>query len=391
MSGLRFVLLPVFLLLTVAALALDPMTGHIVKVNERPMISLRDFAEIFDATVDYDVERNEISITLYDTTVYMVPYRLTAWVNNRKVWLDLPAVIIDDVTYLPVCFICEAFRLDSDWITDNRQVVIINRWTTIRIVLIFDTDWCRRPHVWRHGFDFRWYVNFHHQHHDVDWKRQDASPPYDGHDQYNDKDQYHGGPPPHDGANPPDGGRDKYNEKDKQPVVPPPHDGANPPDGGRDKYNEKDKQNGGPSPNNGIDPPNGSRDKNRENDNRRDYGPPAGNVPPGGYGKPTGKPYGDAPLWKHDPRQPNVVPPINFPLKFDWIRDGVVIRPNDGPQRVDPTPKAVGPQPGNQDKGQKAGPQDNDRREKESKGQDRDKDSSDKGDEKESKDKHRDK
>ena len=203
------------LLVSVAALATPRLDEKVVLINNRPMIALRDFAEIFDATVDYNVERDEISIALDDTTVYVVPYRMTAWVNERKVWLDMPVVIVDDVTYLPVGFLCDAFRLHSEWVPDSRQVVII--WTTDRIVLEIDRDWCRRPHVWRHDYDYHWYIHFHQHHRDGD-RDDDRDQCYDGHPPYDGGDHHYEDSPRHDGGGHPGEAR---------------HDGSGKPDGGR--------------------------------------------------------------------------------------------------------------------------------------------------------------
>lgn len=188
MFRLRYLVLIGVLLLSVAAMATD-LSQKMVMVNQRPMISLRDFAETLDATVDYQVDRNEISITVDDTTVYLHPDSMTAWVNDRKVWLDMPVVIIDDVTYLPLRFMCDAFGLRYDWTPDNQQFTVINRWTMERIVLIIDLEWGRRAHNWRHDYDYHTYVNFHTRHDTNGYQHGSHGAPQGG------PGQYHGGAP----------------------------------------------------------------------------------------------------------------------------------------------------------------------------------------------------
>jgi len=380
MSVLRFAMLSVFLLAAVAALAIDPMAGKIVTINDRPMISLRDFAEIFDADVDYNVEQDEISIWLYDTVVYLVPYRMNAWVNDRKVWLDMPVVIMDDVTYLPVRFLCEAFNLNYDWLPDNRQFIIVNRWTTERIIIVIDYDWCRLQHNWRYNYDFNWYINFH-QPCRYDWRPRDgyrppphgnpppgidqyhnARPPqHGGGGDYNNSDSPHGGPPQH-------GGGGDYHNSDRPQSGPPQHQG----DGGY--YNNTDSPQIGPPQHGGgggynpqYTPGHGRREGG---DFQRDYGKPVDGPPHGGYGPNENN---NGPFWKRDQRPEDRVRPAGSPLNLDWLGKDVVITPGGGTQQGGPGQQAGGPPPGYQNKEQHAGTQGDGRQEKESKDKDSDK------------------
>jgi len=410
MSGVRFIAILVFLLIAGAVLAVNPMTPHIVMINDRPMISLQDFAETFDADVDYHVDRNEICITLYDTTIYVVPYRMTAWVNDRKVWLDMPVVIIDDVTYLPVKFLCDAYGFRYDWRQPNRDVCIVNRWTTETVIIVIDIDWHNRSHVWRHDYDCNWYINFH-QHHKIDWSRRDADPPYHGHDggrPYNDNrpgdrpggykdtdqpDGYHGGygDRPNDNKPRPDNNpindrRDQDVDHGKLPGRPPaPTTGPvidNPrPYGDMNPRPDYDRPNPGeqhgdyrpqPGKDSGYEPQPGQPDgKDNSPWWRRDQ-------------QPDGKDNG--PSWRRDQQQDG-----NMPSIFEWLGKKIEIKPYDGNPNGGYTPQNNQPQSADthQDKEQSAQPQDNDRHEKESKDQgdskEKSNDSGDKGGDKESK------
>lgn len=421
MSGLRFLALLVFVLVAGAALAVNPMTRYVVTINDRPMISLRDFAETFDADVDYHIDRDEFCITLYDTTVYLVPYRMTAWVNERKVWLDIPVVIIDDVTYLPVKFLCEAFGFRYEWGQPNREVCIVNRWTTETIVFVFDIEWSNHRHVWRHDYDCHWYINYHH--HKTDWARRDANPPYHHHD-YADNDSHpgdrqdgykdadrtsdgHGGYT----DRPYDNGHGGYTDR--------PYDGKpdnKPTNDRRDEDVDHGKLPGRPPmpTTNGpvIDTPRPYGDMNPRPDYDRpnpgeqhgDYRPQPGQ--PGGYEPQPGQPDGkdNSPWWRRD-QQPDgkdngpswrrdQQPAGNMPSVFEWLGKKIEIKPYDDNPNGGGTPQNNQPQPeyNHQDKEQSAQPQDNDRHEKESKDQGESKEKSNDSGEKEGKSsKHRDK
>jgi len=421
MSGLRFVVLMVFLLLTAAVLAIDPMVEKVVMINDRPMISLRDFAEIFDATVDYNVERNEISVSLYDTTVYLVPYQMTAWVNDQKVWLDMPAVILDDVTYLPVRFVCDAFRLPYDWTPVNQQVVIVNRWTTERVVFVLDIDWCRRTHVWRHEVDFRWYINFHHY---TDGRRHEGyRPPNDRPDYRDDHDPKPGAPPHYNGNGPSDNDhRPPFDGNDRPPIKPPQHQGPGPSDGGHDQPGNTDRPGGSWTPNDrpgNTDRPGGSWTPNDRpgntdrpggswtpNDRPGNTDRPGGswtpNDRPGNTDRPGGswtpndrpgnrpwpvngdrqyngpgpqidRPNGsnNGPIWQRN-RPNDTMRPAGSPPRLDWLLKDAIIRPGGGP-----APQANGTRPGGPDRAQ-AAPRHDGQSEKDSKAESSDKDSGDK-------------
>lgn len=381
MSGLRFATLLVALLVGAAALAATPMTPHIVMINDRQMISLQDFAETFDADVDYHVDRNEICITLFDTTVYVVPYRMTAWVNDRKVWLDMPVVIVDDITYLPVKFLCDAFGFRYEWRQPTRDVCIVNRWTLETIVIVIDIDWHRHHHVWRHDYDWRWYVNFH-KHHKVDWGRRDAHPPHggQGHHPYNDKDRpggwsggHHDAGGGHHGGY--GGGHGGYGDR--------PHDGK------PDFRPDNDRRDHDVHPVKPPVPVTGPIGNPRPyGDQRPDFGKPNPGVQHGGNWPQPGQPDGkdnapwwrrdgqpdskdNGPTWKRDERPSGALPSI-----YEWLNKRFEIKPNNGGYAPAQNDR---PQPGynHQDKGQD---RDNGRHEKERKDDNRKEKSSDNGD-----------
>jgi hypothetical protein len=132
-----------------------------VMINHRPMISLRVFAETFDAAVDYDQGRSDISIVLGDRTAFFRPYRTYAWVDNRRCHLDAPVVIIDGETYLPARFLFDTYGLRSDWRDRDTQVIVVNHWNQARFTFALDFGWSRRSHAWDRQYDARDYANYH--------------------------------------------------------------------------------------------------------------------------------------------------------------------------------------------------------------------------------------
>ncbi len=154
-------LLALAIVCTIAASASDLQINII---NRHHMVSLSSFAEKFGATVDYDTERDGINLTLHDHHVTFIPYNQTAWVDGRAVILDQPVVIVDDVTYLPLRFMCESFALGYTCNDDDTQVVVVDSCTNETFFLAVDWGWCDFCHVWCYDFDCRGYRNWHYDH-----------------------------------------------------------------------------------------------------------------------------------------------------------------------------------------------------------------------------------
>jgi len=130
-----------------------------VVINGQQMMSLNAFGESFGAVIDYDCTRDGISISLCSRTVVMVPYSNTAWIDGVPCTLATPVVIIDDVTYVPLNFLCTAFNLNYNC-PSNCAPVVINPVTQQCVTLIIDTGWCSFPHIWCYNFSCCHYRNF---------------------------------------------------------------------------------------------------------------------------------------------------------------------------------------------------------------------------------------
>ncbi len=154
-------LLGLLVLVQVAALATDM---NLVVINKHHMVSLTSFADKYGIAVDYDSEHDGISMKLGDTTVDMIPYNRTAWVNGVAVTLDQPVVIVDDVTYLPLRFMCETYGFGYTCHDEDNQVVVVDNVTQQSCFFVVDWGWCGLPHFWCYDFDCHPYHNWWHDH-----------------------------------------------------------------------------------------------------------------------------------------------------------------------------------------------------------------------------------
>ena len=146
----------------VALCAILSTVGHadqFVIINGHRMISLRAFSQDFGAVVQYDDNRNAISIALGNRVVEVIPYSTTAWIDGTPVAVANPVVIADDVTYVPLRFICHAFNLNTNWYNGNQQVYIVNPYTSAQVFFQIDASFGQRSHVFRRDYDNREYRN----------------------------------------------------------------------------------------------------------------------------------------------------------------------------------------------------------------------------------------
>jgi len=131
---------------------------HLITADGQRMVALRDFSDAWHATVDYDTGRDAISISIGYQTVEVIPNSHTAWINNHQVVFDTPVQIIDDVTFLPVREICDAFGLTCVWSNSNQQVVVIDDHTKTYAIWTLDDNWPRYTHTYCRTFDRQTYL-----------------------------------------------------------------------------------------------------------------------------------------------------------------------------------------------------------------------------------------
>ena len=152
-------------ILAVMSLAAQAAPRHMIYVNGHAMISLRAFTHHIGAVVGYDLGRGAITVTRDVRTVYLTPYSTTAWINDQPTAIRHPVLIIDDVTYVPLRFMCHAFELDCTWSADRTKAfILVNVETNERLEFDRDDTWSQRPHITQHEFDYHTYQKFQEQH-----------------------------------------------------------------------------------------------------------------------------------------------------------------------------------------------------------------------------------
>lgn len=93
-------------------------------VKSRTMLPARFVAEKLGATVEWNEEKQEVTIKSDDVTIVITIGAETALVNDKEVELDSPAFIENDRTYTPIRFISENLGATVNWNGATNQVVI---------------------------------------------------------------------------------------------------------------------------------------------------------------------------------------------------------------------------------------------------------------------------
>ncbi len=95
-----------------------------VVVEGRTLVPVRAIFEALGATVAWDQETQTATGTRGDTTVTIQIDNTTAYVNGEAKTLDVPAQLVDNRTMVPARFISEALDCDVTW-DQNTQTAAV--------------------------------------------------------------------------------------------------------------------------------------------------------------------------------------------------------------------------------------------------------------------------
>lgn len=93
-------------------------------INNRTLIPIRPLIESLGGKVDWNGDLMQVSISINGTDVVMTIGNKYAYVNGVKTELDVPAVISNGKTMIPVRFVAESLGYDVEWVQDSSLVVI---------------------------------------------------------------------------------------------------------------------------------------------------------------------------------------------------------------------------------------------------------------------------
>ncbi|QUH24469.1 protease complex subunit PrcB family protein [Serpentinicella alkaliphila] len=97
-----------------------------VTVNGRTLVPVRIISEYLGAIVEWDNKLQKVTITKNDNVIELFINNKVAWVNGKKVELDVPAYQLNGRTMVPIRFICDALGESLDYISETGDIDIGN-------------------------------------------------------------------------------------------------------------------------------------------------------------------------------------------------------------------------------------------------------------------------
>lgn len=95
-----------------------------VLMNDRTMVPVRCIFEKLNAKVSWVASTQQVVVTAADKTITLKINDYTAYINNAAVTLDAPPVIVSERTMIPVRFISENLGYGVEWNEATKRVYI---------------------------------------------------------------------------------------------------------------------------------------------------------------------------------------------------------------------------------------------------------------------------
>lgn len=96
-----------------------------VQKEGRTLVPFRAIGEALMAEVDWDGSAGKVTLTLGDNTAQLVIGSKTAYVNGKATTLDVPAMLVEGRTMVPLRFIGESLGASVQWSGELRRIDII--------------------------------------------------------------------------------------------------------------------------------------------------------------------------------------------------------------------------------------------------------------------------
>jgi iron complex transport system substrate-binding protein len=95
-----------------------------VMQGSRILVPLRGVFEHVGAHLEWNPTTRTVTATGAGKNIVLPVGKSTATIDGKPVQLDQPAMIIDEVTFVPLRFLGEALGASVDWLTADRTVEI---------------------------------------------------------------------------------------------------------------------------------------------------------------------------------------------------------------------------------------------------------------------------
>jgi subtilisin family serine protease len=107
-------------------------------MEDRTLLPVRALVEALGGTIDYEPEGRTLTVAYGEKTVKMAIDSREVWVDGTKILTDVPPVIINDRTMLPVRALAENLGISVNWINETKESVFTSDFQTMRLVAKHD-------------------------------------------------------------------------------------------------------------------------------------------------------------------------------------------------------------------------------------------------------------
>ncbi len=99
-----------------------------VNKDDRTLLPLRELCESMGISdIKYDADYKMIFINTDEKTLFMAIDMEFYQLNGQILNLDVPPILVEDTTYVPVRFVAEAFDFDVAWDGETRTVILTKK------------------------------------------------------------------------------------------------------------------------------------------------------------------------------------------------------------------------------------------------------------------------
>ena len=100
-------------------------------IDNRTMVPLRKIFEAMGAIVDWNNDTRTVTATKGDERVIATIDSKNVYISGETKTLDVPPMVVNDRTLVPVRFVAEAFGANVNWDEGTRTVVIGTKWNGV--------------------------------------------------------------------------------------------------------------------------------------------------------------------------------------------------------------------------------------------------------------------
>lgn len=103
---------------------IQPTVSSIINKEDYTLVGFRDLFSMVGASVEWDSKKRDIIARKYDKILTINIDTNNVKLNDKYLEMPVGVEIVDNYTYVPLRFVCEAFGLKVDWNSEKQKIFI---------------------------------------------------------------------------------------------------------------------------------------------------------------------------------------------------------------------------------------------------------------------------